>query len=71
MKGYENIVRVIETHIGFQWEQNRVLYDRLGQVENDLKAAEQQLEIYKTELVNISREYQKDREKWAGLEKKK
>ena len=27
--------------------------------------------IYKTELVNISREYQKDREKWAGLEKKK
>lgn len=71
MKGYENIVRVIENHIGFQFERNRELFDQIGYLEADLKKITEECEIYKQELVNISREYQKDREKWAGLEKKK
>ena len=71
MKGYENIIRVLENHIGMQFERNRELYDTIGKLQTDLTQAESQLEAYKNELVKISREYQKDREKWADLEKNK
>jgi cell division protein FtsB len=69
MRGYENIVRVLENHIGMQFERNRELYETLGKLENDLREAEQQLAHYKNELTELAREYQKDREKWADLEK--
>lgn len=69
MKGYENIVRVIEHHIGFQFERNKQLFEQIQHLEADLKKITEECNIYKQELVNISREYQKDREKWADLEK--